>query len=110
MNTPAGLVRVEIDDEQVTAQFEDSDLVIRGADDQVIRLRIDGADETNSISSGEHWLRITRGDFSFRTTSFQIANQGETVLKIELLGDALIVKQDGREIDRRPMPVPSARI
>lgn len=87
--TPAGTVRIEILDPNVSAKFDKGGLVITGADKEPIEIQATPAKPAKgkAVPSGDHTLTITRGKFTFRTTNFQLDAKGETVLKIELLGD-----------------------
>ena len=61
MQTPDGVVRIEIDDPEVKLSIEGHTATITNADKQPITLK-----------PGTHGLTITRGDFTFNTASFEM--------------------------------------
>jgi formylglycine-generating enzyme required for sulfatase activity len=91
MQTPNGVVRVEIDDPKIKLAIEGHSAFITNADKQPITLK-----------PGIHGLTITRGDFTFDTTTFQLKKGDKTTLRIDWLeGKRMVVAQDGRKIGEK---------
>jgi serine/threonine protein kinase len=91
VQTPDGVVRVEIDDPKITLSIEGHTATITNADKQPI-----------SLKPGTHSLTITRGDFTFDTTSFQLKKGDKTTLRIDWLqGKRMVVAQDGTKIGEK---------
>ena len=87
IQTPHGTLRVEILDPEVEVTIKGTELTLSGTDIEPI-----------SLKTGEKNLVITRGDLSFETDSFTLRKGMETRVKVELLGDKLIVNGDGKVI------------
>jgi eukaryotic-like serine/threonine-protein kinase len=92
IQTPHGTLRVEILDPEVEVTIKGTELTLSGT---VI--------EPISLKTGEKNLVITRGDLSFETDSFTLRKGTETRVKVELLGDKLIVNGDGKVIAEQPI-------
>ena len=80
-----GTLKVEILDPEVEMTVKGADVTFHAADLQPV-----------TLTSGEKKLKVTRGDLVFETESFEIKKGKETRVKVELLGDDLVVKGDGR--------------
>jgi predicted Ser/Thr protein kinase len=94
--SPDGIVRFEINDPDIQVVIDKDGPKITGLDKTPITLK-----------PGKHGLSITRGDFTFDTTTFELKRRGETKLKIDWFADQkLVVSQDGREIAVRKRPGP----
>ncbi|MBS0203432.1 MAG: protein kinase [Planctomycetes bacterium] len=90
--TPNGTLRVEILDPEVEMTVKGTDLKFHGADLDPVSLRV-----------GEKTLLVTRGDLSFPTKSFEIKKGKETRVKVELIGDNLVVNSGGKVIAEQPI-------
>ncbi len=98
--SPQGLVRIEINDSQIRAQFDRDGLTIAGVDQQPIKV----GTRSDEIDSGEHRLVIQRGELKFETDIFKIDRTGETILKIQLVGDNIHISSNGRQVTSAPLP------
>jgi uncharacterized protein (TIGR03067 family) len=88
LQTRDGTVRFEINDPAIQVVIDRDGHTITGADKDPIK-----------VSVGSHRLHITRGDFVFDTSSFEMKKGKETTVKIDFMyGTNLKVVQDGREI------------
>lgn len=85
--TPSGTLRVEILDPEVEMKVKGTELTFQGS----------GLDPV-SLKAGEKSLLVKRGDLSFETEAFVINKGKETRVKVELLGDKLIVNSSGKVI------------
>ena len=95
MQTPDGVVRIEIDDPEIKLSVEGHTATITNADKQPITLK-----------PGTHGLTIMRGDFTFNTASFELPRRGKTALKITWhAGQKMVVMQDGTVIGEKAAPV-----
>jgi serine/threonine protein kinase/WD40 repeat protein len=92
--TPNGVVRFEIDDPEIKVVVDKNGPTITGADKQPI-----------SLKPGPHGLTITRGDFTFDTTKFQLNKNGKTTLKIDWLPGKLQIVQDGKVIGAKEVQI-----
>ncbi|MBL8817459.1 MAG: protein kinase [Planctomyces sp.] len=87
LKTPNGTLRVEILDPEVEMRVKGTELTFQGTNLQPI-----------SLQAGEKKLLVTRGDLTFETEAFTLRKGTETRVRVELLGDKLIVNGDGRVI------------
>jgi tRNA A-37 threonylcarbamoyl transferase component Bud32 len=92
--TAKGTVRVEINDPQIKVVVDQGKVTLQGADKE----------HSIKLQPGEHGLTVTRGDFTFDTTNFELKKRGETTLKVELLAGALQISQDGRVLRSAALP------
>lgn len=90
--TPNGTLRVEILDPEVEMTVKGTGLKFHGADLDPVSLNV-----------GEKKLLVTRGDLTFPTESFEIKKGKETRVKVELIGDNLVVNSGGKVIAERPI-------
>jgi serine/threonine protein kinase/formylglycine-generating enzyme required for sulfatase activity len=90
--TPNGTLRVEILDPDVEMTVKGTDLKFHGADLDPVSLKV-----------GEKKLIVTRGDLTFPTESFEIKKGKETRVKVELIGDNLVVNGGGKVIADQPI-------
>ena len=90
--TPHGTVRIEINDENITAQVDAKGVEIKKGDDKPIRLE-----------PGDHGLRIKHGDLEFQTNKFVLAKGGAVALKIELLAGEVQVTRNGERLGISPV-------
>lgn len=116
LTTPEGAtVRVEISDPQTQAVFDGTGLLITSAqnDQAPIRVKVgtsqvkEGARELGDV---KHTLHITRGDTELITPEFELKRRGETLIKIELVGNSLRATSDGQILGEKPItpqPAPS---
>jgi formylglycine-generating enzyme required for sulfatase activity/predicted Ser/Thr protein kinase len=90
VQTPNGVVRVEIDDPKIKVVI-----------DKDQRMTFQGVDKKHKITltPGPHGLTITRDGFTFGTTSFELKRRGETTLRVEFLPGSIKVSQDGKLLD-----------
>jgi eukaryotic-like serine/threonine-protein kinase len=94
MQTTDGVVRIEIDDPEIKLAIEGHSATITKADTQPITLK-----------PGKHGLTITRGDFTFDTTTFELARKGKATLKVSWhAGQKMVVMQDGQVIGEKVAP------
>ncbi len=97
--TPDGVVRIQIDDPEIKLTIEGHAAIITEKNKEPITLK-----------PGKHGLTITRGDFIFDSTSFELKKRGQTTLKIDWLpGQGMVVMQDNRKIGEKPAPVQVAQ-
>jgi hypothetical protein len=110
--TRHGTVRIEIIGDGIEAKFDKNGLVITGADQKPIRITPTASTTVKpgekSIASGNHTLTITRGKFSFQTSSFELQAKGETTLRIELQDGVVTVTQAEKTIGSAPLPAAPA--
>lgn len=104
--TRQGDVIVEIKDPGIKATFDESGLVLTGADRHEIRVTASEKLGENELVPGEHMLTVQRGDLKFQTDSFQLQKQGKTVLKINLVNDKLEVLRDNQPLGVREVTRP----
>lgn len=90
--TPNGTLRVEILDPEVEMTIKGTDLKFHGADLDPVSLKV-----------GEKKLLVTRGNESFATESIEIKKGKETRVKVELIGDNLVVNSGGKVIAEQPI-------
>jgi serine/threonine protein kinase/formylglycine-generating enzyme required for sulfatase activity len=90
--TPNGTLRVEILDPEVEMTVKGTDLKFHGADLDPVSLKV-----------GEKKLLVTRGDLTFPTESFEIKKGKETRVKVELIGDNLVVNSGSKVIAEQPI-------
>jgi WD40 repeat protein/formylglycine-generating enzyme required for sulfatase activity len=94
MQTPDGMVRIEIDDPAIKLAIEGHAATITNADRQPI-----------TLTPGKHGLTIRRGDFTFNTAGFEVRKGTKTVLKVTWHpGQKMVVTQDGSVIGEKVMP------
>lgn len=90
--TPSGTLRVEILDPDVEMTVKGTGLKFHGADLDPVSLKV-----------GEKKLIVTRGDLTFPTESFEIMKGKETRVKVELIGEKLVVNSGSKVIAERPI-------
>lgn len=90
--TPNGTLRVEILDPEVEMKVKGTELTFHGSDLEPV-----------SLKAGEKRLLVTRGDLSFETEGFTLKKGAETRVKVELLGDKLVVNGGGKVIAEQPI-------
>jgi serine/threonine protein kinase/formylglycine-generating enzyme required for sulfatase activity len=93
LRTPYGTLRVEILDPEVELAIKGTEITLRAADIEPV-----------SLKTGEKKLIITRGDLSFETETFVLKKEAETRVKVELIGDQLVVNGDGRILAEKSIP------
>ena len=91
--TRYGTLRVEILDPDVTLSVKGTELLLQGSNLEPV-----------SLKAGEKHLLVTRGDLTFETASFVLKKGAETSVKVELLGDQLVVTGDGRVLAEKTVP------
>jgi serine/threonine protein kinase/formylglycine-generating enzyme required for sulfatase activity len=99
LQTPQGTVRIEIDDPEIQVVLDKQGATIRGADTM----------HEIKLEPGPHGITITRGDFSFETTRFELKKGDVTTLKIEYLAGAIQVIQDGKVLAKEMPPLADDR-
>ena len=82
MRTPHGTLRVEILDPDVEMKVKGTEVTFRATDIEPV-----------SLVTGDQKLIVTRGDLSFETAAFALKKGEETRVKVELIGDQLVVNQ-----------------
>jgi len=92
IQTPNGTLRVEILDPEVEMKVQGTELTFHGSNLEPV-----------SLKAGEKKLLVTRGDLSFETESFTLKKGTETRVKVELLGDNLVVNGGGKVIAEQPI-------
>lgn len=97
MKTPHGTLRVEILDPKVEMKVKGTELSFHSTDIEAV-----------SLVTGEKKLIVIRGDLSFETETFTLKKGAETLVKVELIGDQLVVNSDGKVIAEKPIPHPLA--
>ncbi|HZZ78224.1 MAG TPA: family 16 glycoside hydrolase [Gemmataceae bacterium] len=95
MQTPDGVVRIEINDPKIELKIKGHEAIITDADKQPITLK-----------PGPHGLTITRGEFAFNTDTFKMPGKGgKTSLEIKWIpGQKILVLQDGKTIADKEVP------
>jgi serine/threonine protein kinase len=91
--TDRGMVRIEINDPQITVQVDGAGATIKHLDDQPIEL-----------APGRHGLRIKRGDLVFETDTFVLADGDDVRLKVELLAGRVHVAKGEDSLGVREVP------
>ena len=91
-STPNGTLRVEILDPEVEMKVKGTELTFEGSNLDPV-----------SLKAGEKKLQVTRGDLSFETEAFTLKKGTETRVKVELLGDNLVVNGGGKVIAEQPI-------
>jgi hypothetical protein len=90
MQTPDGVVRIQIDDPDVKVSVEGEKAVITQKNAKPI-----------TITPGKRGLTIERDGFDFETTEFTLKRRQDTILTVQWLkGNEVVVRQDEREIHR----------
>jgi hypothetical protein len=90
MQTPDGVVRIQIDDPDVKVSVEGEKAVITQKNAKPI-----------TITPGKRGLTIERDGFEFETTEFTLKRRQDTILTVQWLkGNEVVVRQDEREIHR----------
>ncbi len=97
MKTPHGTLRVEILDPKVEMKVKGTEITFHSTDIEAV-----------SLVTGEKKLIVNRGDLSFETETFALKKGAETLVKVELIGDQLVVNSDGKVIAEKPIPHPLA--
>jgi len=92
LQTPGGTLRVEILDPDVEMKLKGTEVSFHGSSLEPV-----------SLKAGEKKLLVTRGDLSFETESFTIKKGTETRVKVELLGENLVVNDGGKVIAEQPI-------
>lgn len=87
MRTPHGTLRVEILDPKVEMKVEGTELTFQANDVEPV-----------SLVAGDKKLIVTRGNLSFETATFALKKGEETRVKVELIGDHLVVNQGANVI------------
>jgi serine/threonine protein kinase len=98
LQTPDGTVRIEVNDPQIKVVVDQNN-ELKFLGDRKMKL---------NMKPGPHGLTITRGDFTFDTTKFELKSRGETTLKVEFLAGTITVRQDGQLLDRKSLPAMAA--
>jgi hypothetical protein len=95
--TRDGVVRVEINDDNIVVEFTRTGLTVRGAGKQDIH-----------IEPGEHGLKIRYGGVEFATDKFILPGSGMVLLRVERLpGKIQVVTADGKVIGEGILPPPA---
>jgi WD40 repeat protein len=101
LQTPHGMVQIEINDPKIRVQLTGEELTLRGVDKQ----------HAIKVRPGEHGLTIQRGDFEFVTDTFTLRSGDKTRVEVKLLDGEVRVMQDGKLFDHKPLaatnPAPS---
>ena len=87
LRTPHGTLRVEILDADVEMKVKGTELTFQANDVEPV-----------SLVAGDKTLMVTRGDLSFETAKFTLKKGEETRVKVELIGDHLVVNQGANVI------------
>jgi serine/threonine protein kinase len=95
LQTPHGTVRVEINDPTIQAVVTGNGAVIKGGEK--------GQDIV--VATGEHALKITRGDLEFETDKFQVKKGDTVALRVELLPGKVQVVRGDKAIGEKALPV-----
>jgi serine/threonine protein kinase len=90
MRTPHGTLRVEILDPDVEMKVKGTEVTFRATDIEPV-----------SLVTGDKKLVVTRGDLSFETEVFALKKGEETRVKVELIGDQLIVNEGDNKIGQQ---------
>jgi serine/threonine protein kinase len=90
MRTPHGTLRVEILDPDVEMKVKGTEVTFRATDIEPV-----------SLVTGDKKLIVTRGDLSFETEVFALKKGEETRIKVELIGDQLIVNEGDNKIGQK---------
>lgn len=93
LQTPYGTLRVEILDPEVELTIKGTELSFRSDDIEPV-----------SLKTGEKKLVISRGDLSFETETFVLKKGTETRVKVERIGEQLVVNADGRIVADKIVP------
>jgi serine/threonine protein kinase len=86
IQTPHGTLRVEIHDPDVVMKLKGTGITFQSTNSDPI-----------SLAAGDKKLIVTRGDLSFETETFTLRKGAETLVRVELVGDKLTVR-DGEEL------------
>ncbi len=92
MRTPHGTLRVEILDPDVEMKVIGTELTFQAKDVEPV-----------SLVAGDKKLIVTRGDLSFETETFTLKKGTETRIKVELIGDKVVVNRDGDLLAERAL-------
>lgn len=94
LRTPAGVIRVEINDPAIEVAVKGTQLTVHHGDEQ----------QNLQISPGDKTLIVKRGEFEFETDKL-VVREGETVqVKVELLAGEIRVQEGDHVIGRRKLP------
>jgi len=94
LNTPAGILRIEINDPGIELEIKGTQYVLKGAEANDI-----------SLTPGDHILHIRRGDFEFDTKSLQLSKGEVVVVKVELIQGMIQVTSDGAVLSAKSLPI-----
>jgi formylglycine-generating enzyme required for sulfatase activity/serine/threonine protein kinase len=97
IQTPAGIIRVEITDPQVEVAIKGTEMKFTGADPQPVSVK---------PGEGEKVLVVTRGDFTFETDKLVLKKGDDTTVKVELLDGVVRVTADGESIGSKALTAP----
>ena len=92
IQTPHGTLRVEIHDPDIEMKVKGTELTFHSTNSEPI-----------SLAAGDKKLLITRGDLSFETETFTLRKGEETLVKVELIGDKLTVRNGDQLIAEQPI-------
>jgi formylglycine-generating enzyme required for sulfatase activity len=94
--SPNGLVRIEIDDDEIEATLTKTGVTLKKADDG----------KEISLSAGtDHRIKVTRGnDFSFETSEFVLKKGDKITVSVKRVGDKVVAFADGKEIGEKTLP------
>jgi serine/threonine protein kinase len=98
LQTPHGTVRIEINDPTIQAVLTGNGAIIKGADKA----------QDIVVASGEHALKIKRGDLEFESDKFQVKKGDTVALRVELLPGRVRVVQGDKAIGEKELPPPAA--
>jgi len=92
IQTPYGTLRVEILDPEVAMKVQGTELTFQSSDMEPV-----------SLVAGDKKLIITRGDLSFETPSFSLKKGMETRVRVELIGEKIVVRDGETVIAEQPL-------
>ena len=92
VRTPHGSLRVEILDPEVEMKVKGTELTFKSTDIEPV-----------SLVAGDKKLIVTRGDLTFETEMFTLKEGTETRVKVELIGDKLVVNDGPTVIAEQPV-------
>ena len=83
LQTPLGVLRVEIHDPDIEVRVRGTEFVLKGADKEDV-----------SLQPGKHVLHVKRGDFEFDTTALTLKKNDTVVVKVDWFNGAVVANVD----------------
>ena len=94
--SPNGLVRIEIDDDDIEVTLTKTGVKLKKAD---------GEQDITLTAGADHRIKVTRGkDFSFETKEFVLKKGEKITVKVEVVDGKVVAFADGKQIGEKRLP------